>query len=324
MRYEIPYNEIKTSISGKEFKKIAIQLPEGLKRYGKEIIQKLEKEVEKELILSGYPCYGACDTKDKELEKLGIDKIIHLGHFKIPFKQSIETEYFPIKSNLKIKNTLEKTLEFIDKNEIGLITTPQHIHKIDKIKEFFKNKGIEAKTSKGNKRITSEGLVLGCNFSAAKIKQKETLYIGSGEFHPLGVALSNKSKVIAANPETNQIKEIGYKNFIKKRYSIIGKIKDLNDFGILISTKKGQIRYNLAKKIRKIIEKANKTGDLIAIDDVLPNELINFGYEAYVNTSCPRLSIDDYNKFEMPIITPNEAKIAFGEKDYQKYEMDEF
>lgn len=324
MRYEIPYKEIIESIQSKQIKKVAIQLPEGIKRYGRHIIKRLDNEVDKELILSGYPCYGACDVKDTELDKIGVDKIIHLGHFSIPYERQIPTEFFPIKSNLEIKNILEKAIKKVRKEKVGVITTPQYHHKLDETKKFLEEKGLKVVLKHGDKRITSEGLVLGCNFSAAKFNSREVLYIGSGKFHPLGVSLSNKNRVIVADPETNSIKEISYEDILKKKYAIIGKIRDIDNFGILISTKKGQLRYKAAKEIRKIIKSASKDADLIAMDDILPNELINLGYDAYVNTSCPRISIDDYDKFDVPIVTPIEAKIAFGDKKLEEYKMDEF
>lgn len=324
MRYEIPFEDIKEAISDPNIEKVAIQLPEGLKRYGKEIIKNLKEDIGKEIILAGYPCYGACDTKDDQLKRIGVDKIIHLGHFNIPFKKSIETQYFPIKSRLEVKKILKKSLEKISGNEIGLITTPQYSHKIKEIKDFLEKNSIKTKVADGSNRIASEGLVLGCDFSASRVDADEVLYVGSGKFHPLGVALANKTNVLSINPESGEVKEIGYEKIIKKRFSIIGKVRNLDYFGVLISTKKGQLRYGLAKEIKELIESSSKKADLIAMDDILDRELINVDYDAYINTGCPRLSIDDYNKFEHPIITPYEAKIAFGEKEYKDYQMDEF
>ncbi len=323
MRFEIPIKAIIQSIENEEIKLVAIQLPEGIKRYGKEIIKKLEKKTDKEFILSGYPCYGACDLKDIELKRIGVDKIIHLGHFEIPFNKSIETDFFPLNSNLEIKKVLKKTIPKLKGKKVGILTTPQYFHKIKKIKEFLEKKGFEVISGEGNSRITQRGLVLGCNFSASRLDTDNLLYIGSGEFHPKGVALANKTKVLVANPETDIVKKIDYKEILKKRYMVIGKVKDLNSFGVIISSKKGQMRLKEAKEIKKDINDSSKTADLIAMDDITREQISNLDYEAYVNTSCPRVTIDDYDKFEVPLITPNEAKIAFGDKEYEEYKMDE-
>ena len=73
----------------------------------------------------------------------------------------------------------------------------QHKHELKKVKEIIEKAG---------KNAVIGGQILGCDVNAAKkIKNKVDafLYIGSGEFYPLGVALETGKKVIIANPKTN-------------------------------------------------------------------------------------------------------------------------
>ena len=73
--------------------------------------------------------------------------------------------------------------------KVGLVTTVQHKHELKKIKELIEKTG---------KKTVIGGQILGCDVNAAKkIKSKVDafLYIGSGEFHPLGVALETNKKV---------------------------------------------------------------------------------------------------------------------------------
>lgn len=324
MRFKFPINKIKNSISGEEIEKVAIQLPEGLKRYGKDIVAELKTEFDKTFILSGYPCYGACDLKDIEFSELGVDKLIHLGHFEIPFKKNLEVDFFPIKSTLEIKSVLKEALDYLEEKEIGIITTPQYHHRLKEIISYLRKRGFEPKVGEGGSRITKKGIVLGCDFSAINTLGKELLYLGSGNFHPLGAALYKKTDVVAGDPETNSVKKINYRKLLKKRFSIISKVKDLDKFGVVISSKKGQFRFKRAKEINELINNSLKESDLILMDDVVPDQLFNLKYDAYVNTACPRISIDDYDRFNEPLITPIEAEIAFGEREYEDYKLDSF
>jgi 2-(3-amino-3-carboxypropyl)histidine synthase len=59
---------------------IGLQFPEGLKQHAVEIAEELEKETGATCIIFTDPTYGACDTKDEQAGKLGIDLLVHYGH----------------------------------------------------------------------------------------------------------------------------------------------------------------------------------------------------------------------------------------------------
>ena len=81
--------------------------------------------------------------------------------------------------------------------KIGLVSTAQHAHKLDQIKKILENKNFKVFIGKGDSRIKLGGQILGCNFSSATSIAKDIdlfLFIGSGNFHPLGLMLSTKKK----------------------------------------------------------------------------------------------------------------------------------
>jgi 2-(3-amino-3-carboxypropyl)histidine synthase len=59
------------------------------------------------------------------------------------------------------------------------------------------------------------------------------------------------------------------------------------------------------------------------MDEVSPDELLNLGFGAYVNTACPRLSYDDQERFPAPVLTPAEFEILCGVRDWEEYVVDE-
>ena len=184
--------------------------------------------------------------------------------------------------------------------KLGLVTTTQFLGKIDEIKNYLKNNGKEVFTDEGKQR--NEGQLLGCDVGAAtKIQDKidAFLYIGSGEFHPLGVALNTKKEVFTFNPVSSVFlkldeKEIEkYKKSKKARYV---KFLYANNIGIMVTVKPGQYSYNKAKEIKKKLEEKGKKCFIFVFDTLDAREMENFPFiDFWVNTACPRIA-DDKDK----------------------------
>ena len=55
-------------------------------------------------------------------------------------------------------------------------------------------------------RIKHPGQVLGCCYSTAReLYLDEYLFIGTGQFHPLGIALATGKRVVTADPITCEV-----------------------------------------------------------------------------------------------------------------------
>jgi 2-(3-amino-3-carboxypropyl)histidine synthase len=59
------------------------------------------------------------------------------------------------------------------------------------------------------------------------------------------------------------------------------------------------------------------------MDLVTPEQLLAFKVDAYVNTACPRITIDDSERFHVPVLTPQEFEIVLGERKWEPFVMDE-
>ena len=54
------------------------------------------------------------------------------------------------------------------------------------------------------------------------------------------------------------------------------------------------------------------------IKEVLPETLIEFPtVDAYVNTACPRISLESASKFSKPVLTVNEFRVVNGEFSWE-------
>ncbi|MFW5847018.1 MAG: diphthamide synthesis protein [Nanoarchaeota archaeon] len=78
--YSIDFKKIIQEINKKNFKRILLQFPEGLKMHSTNILDFLKTNTQdKEFFIWLDTCYGACDTP-LEIKEKGIDLIIHIGH----------------------------------------------------------------------------------------------------------------------------------------------------------------------------------------------------------------------------------------------------
>ncbi len=181
----------------------------------------------------------------------------------------------------KYKKDIKEVLRNVKiKGKIGLVTTAQHIHQLKDAQKTIKNSIIG-------------GQILGCNFrNAEKIKNKVDafLFIGSGDFHPLELALKTNKEVYIANPYNNQVSKISKEDVERKKKEIKGKyLRFLNakKVGILVSTKPGQ--YNL-KKALEIRKRLKKESYIFIFNTLRENELENFpDIDIFINTACPRI-----------------------------------
>ena len=308
-------------------KKVFLQIPEGLKTKVEGIVEELEGKGF-EVICEMNPCFGACDLKQSEAKKFGCDAILHLGHTKFLEKTSISTIYAPLKYELgerfeRIVKIIMERLKDEEVKEIGLATTAQFLSYLPEIKTALEGAGIKTIIGKGKR--TENGQVLGCNYSSANIKTDTILFFGDGLFHPLGIHFATKKKVIIANPIMLEIKtlEEEKEEFLKRRILMIERTKNAKSYAILVSTKEGQNRITEAEQIKKELEKKGKTAKIYTMDYISNEALLGISAEAFVNTACPRISIDDYSNYKQPIINGYEVDYLLGKKDYEKYEIKE-
>jgi 2-(3-amino-3-carboxypropyl)histidine synthase len=97
------------------------------------------------------------------------------------------------------------------------------------------------------------------------------------------------------------------------------KARDARNAGIIVSTKSGQQRMDLARRLESLSPHAV----IVTMQEVSPDELLNLGFDCYVNTACPRLAYDDQVRFPVPVLSPQEFEILMGVRTWDDYTIDE-
>jgi len=323
--YDMDLDKVIRKINSKNVQNVGLQFPEGLKMQAVNIARILEEECGVNIIISGDPCFGACDVSDYKM-KDSVDLIIHFGHTPLPIKYEIPTLFIEAFAKIDVKKDLEKCLASLkDYSKIALVTTTQHLHILNEIKDYLEDNGKEVVL--GSSRTTRKGQVLGCNFSSIKNLDAEIfLFIGSGNFHPLGIYLFTKTPVLALDPYNNEIREMAEyaDRILRIRFARITKAREAEKWGILVSSKEGQYRMELAKQIKKLLKDNNMESYIIMVDNVNPDVLLPYPeLDAFIVTACPRIAIDDSQMYKKPLITPQELEIVLNKREWENYQLDE-
>lgn len=317
--FEFELGRVIATIEEKGAKKIGLQFPDGLRRSVLQMAKKIEERTGAIVLISGDHCHGACDVD--EFLRREVDILFHFGHAEIEPMDKVT--FIEVRSNAEVIPVLEQALKLLKGKKVGLITTVQHVHKLGEARDFLTKHGKTCIIGKGDSRIKHDGQILGCNFSAARIDVDEFIYIGSGNFHPFGVTLATSKRVIIADPMSNEVREVELGPILRQRHTIIAKALDAKTFGIIVSTKSAQTRMELAMKLQKNALRKGLEAHLISMDEVTPERLDSFKADAFVNTACPRIAIDDAALFKTPMLTPIEFEIVLGERDWSGIKFDE-
>lgn len=294
--------------------KVLVQLPEGLKTKAAELEEMLDEEGIRSVV-SMDPCYGACDPKDHEARRLGCDLLAHVGHTKFCGEEEVETLYFPWYYDVDPLPILENSIEKLEGYEkIGLVFSINFMESFEIVREYLQAEGKKVLTSQGSR--TKEGQILGCDVGAGlNIKEDVDcfLYIGSGRFHPLGLYLKTQRPVFVMDFEEEKILEPDFETFKRQRHAAVAKSRDAEKFGVLISTKKGQCRPELAEEIKQRLEEKDKEVLVFSMDEAKPAKLKGVKVDCWVNTACPRIAVEHRTNFSVPILNPDEVDKIIGD-----------
>jgi len=283
-------------------KRIFIQYPEGLKLRILEISKRIESEGI-ETIICCEPTYGACDLRDEEAKRLGCDLILHIGHSDFGIKSKISVVYWDYFLDVDPLPILKKEVKKLKKfRKIGLVTSLQFVKTIEKVKEYLENHGKEIYVNKSLKYL---GQILGCDVRAAKKIEDDVdcfLCIGAGKFYDLGLLIGTDKPIFSLDLEKGMIKDL---NKLKRKTQKIiawnkSCLKESKRIGVLISWKKGQFKSPL--KLKKKLENEGKEVYILAMDEITPEKIEGLKLECLICLACPRIGIDDLNRYKIPVI----------------------
>jgi len=361
-RHDFELAELVDRIKENDTRLIALQVPEGLKMQALEMMDSIETETSAKVVLAADPCYGACDLVHDKMQRMGVELVAHMGHSQMNIDSGMPTQFIPViydgDPELKAvipfleahrtiaRNRLENPVETstdqdgrekfedmvgrvapLTDSKLGLVGSIQHLHLLPDFKKRLEDAGYDVTIPVGGARLTFPGQVLGCNYSGDDPTVGHYLFLGSGDFHPIGLVLHTGKPLAMLDPYSGEATEMGrerIERILRQRSGLIMSCMDKQRFAILIGEKPGQMRRTLALRMKRLLEKHGKKGYLLALEHIGPDLIDFYPVDAYVNTACPRIAIDDAVRYGKPLITPYELEVALGEKKWENgYQFDE-
>ncbi len=301
---------------------VGLQYPEGLRTRAVEIAQRIEEATGADVMISTSPSYGACDVP-----RMPVDLVVHLGHAPMPYLNMKGVEFLEMASPFGSLDFLAEALPLLGRR-VGLLTTAQHVAQLPQVREYLEAHGHGVMVGTADGRVAHDGQLLGCDMCVVRSIDDRVdgyLYVGTGDFHPLGAAMVTSKPVIVADPFTGEVRSMaGLKDrILRQRFGAIARAQGARRFGIIASKKIGQYRMAMARELKAKIEATGREATIFLMDHVDPMFLKGYDVDALVNTACPRITVDDYLRYDKPILTPQELEVVLGLRRWEDYEFDE-
>ena len=307
------------------YSSVALQLPEGLKIRATEISDYLSEKTGVDVLVIGFPCYGACDLFNY---KGKTDALVHFGHSPIPSQgDDPNVLYIESRSDVTLDDSIKGSLKDLPQ-KVGLLATIQYLDLIPVVKGILESMGREVFVGAGDRRIAYPGQVLGCNCSSAEAVINDVdafLFLGEGDFHPLAAAFGVKKTIFVLNPVTKELRDMSETRdrILRKRFAAIQSAKKAQTFMVIVCSKVGQDRSDEADRVIEMIRSHGLRAYKSVMEEITPISLMAYRVDAFVNTACPRVAMDDSAKYDRPMLTIPELEIVLDERTWDDYEFDQ-
>ena len=299
-------------IEAKHPKVVLVNAPGGLLRQTKELMEKMKSKYGVKGILSGDSCFGICDTVDDDVEKLQADLAFHIGHNAAVTEVGDYTYLIDAVDDVEFREVVDTAMETLAPfKRIGLATFSQHLHELKPVREQLEGKGFQVVVGRGNS-LMLEGQVFGCDFSTPfpiRDQVDAFAFLGESEFHAVGVALATGKPTFMLDPYMNEVTDMKAAAEERRKRSILAVYKalDARVFGVITGLKEGQKMVGRSRWISKRLEMNGRKVVELAMRDVTPERLApHREIEAFVQTACPRISVDGFT-FDRPVLSIPQA-----------------
>lgn len=327
MAFDLQLDRVGKWVRDRGYTSVAVQLPEGLKVRATEISGRIKSETGAEVVILGDPCYGACDLfihyKDYS------QGMVHFGHSPMPsLPEDPDVLFIEARADVHVRDAVAALADGLPQC-VGLLSSVQYIHLLGEAREALEATGRTVLIGEGGDRLFYPGQVLGCDFSAGSAIEDDVdcfLFLGEGDFHPLAASFGVEKKVLILNPITGETRNVDdvRDRILRRRFAQIELARPAESFLIIVSTKPGQRRIEVADRVAKMLRDDGRTVYRMVSNEISPQALLPYKVDAYVNTACPRVAFDDSARYAKPMLTVPEAEIVAGSRTWDEYVFDTF
>ncbi len=311
--------------------RIVFNAPDGLLSQTRKLASDLESKYKLQAIVISDPTYGSCDTVDIDAQRLGAQVAFHVGHNVTVKKFGKITYSIDAYDDILFDKAIlsaEKELKALNYNTVGLVAFAQHVNELDSASKILGRDGFKTVVGKGMGQL-QDGQIFGCEFYPAfniRDRVDAMILLGHSMFHAIGLCLSTGKPTFMLDPYENQAINVQKtaEERLKKAVLAIYKARDATKVGVIIGLKEGQMMTDQSIKIKSQLEKLGKEVQLIALREITADRINSMTeIEAFVQTGCPRISLDGYT-FSKPVLSVPQTDALINLLSGKEIQMDLF
>jgi 2-(3-amino-3-carboxypropyl)histidine synthase len=207
-------------------RRVVLQVPAGLIRNAHDLAARLRDSSGVPFDLTTRPCFGACDFPSHD-EAPRADLAVVLGHAPIPNVPLVRTTFFvemrasggdpDALADIVVKAKLPSRL--------GMVASVQHMDLVEPLRSGLEKRGFQVHIGEGDRRLAYAAQALGCNYTGAEAVVGSVdafLFLGTGRFHPIGLAFAVDRPVYALDPLRGELEApIDRGALIRKRQLVV-------------------------------------------------------------------------------------------------------
>ena len=321
--------ELYAAIRSAGYRKLILQVPAGLVRNAHDLAEEIREATGARVVVGARPCFGACDFPSPD-ESAGADAQVVLGHAPIPnVPRSLPMLFVVMREAAGDPEALAETVRLAGlPSRLGLVASVQHLGLVGPLSEALGRRGFTVATGPGDRRLAYAAQALGCNYTSATAVRDRVdayLFLGTGRFHPVGLAFAVDLPVHALDPLRNVLEPpVDRGALVRRRQLLVARTRDARRWGVLVSTFAGQDRSAMASALVERARARGRQAEVFVAARLDPRDLEGRDVDAYVNTACPRIALDDSDLYPRPVLTPPEFLMALGELPLEPYRFDTY
>lgn len=312
MTIRIDEEKVFRIIEEKHPRVVLVNAPGGLLRQTKELMQKVREKYGVVCILVGDSCFGICDTVDEDVSRMQADLAFHIGHNATVQTVGDFTYLVDASDDVKFDGVVAKAVDVVRPyHRLGLVTFSQHMHELAPVKAMLEAKGFEVWVGRENTLLMGSQ-VFGCDFSTVYPLRDSVdafCFLGESEFHAVGLALATGKPTFMLDPHMEEVVDMEKAAEERRKRAILAVYRalDARVFGVITGLKEGQKMLGRSRWISKRLEMNGRRVVQLALRDITPERLApHREIEAFVQTACPRISIDGFD-FDRPVLSIPQA-----------------
>lgn len=291
---------------------VVVNAPGGLLSQTRAMMDRIKERYGVSYVLAGDSCYGICDTVDEDVPRLQADLALHIGHNAVPKMIGDFTYLIDAVDDVKFDEVIGTASSvLVGYRRIGLATFSQHMHELETAKRLFEEMGFEVSLGEENSLLEGSQ-TFGCDFSTVYPLRSQVdafCFLGQSEFHAVGLALASGKPTFMLDPYFNSVIDMkeAAEERLKRAVLAVYKALDARTFGVVTGLKEGQKMLGRSRWITKKLEMHGRKVVQLAMRDITADRLAPYrDVEAFVQTACPRISIDGYG-FDRPVLSIPQA-----------------